>query len=104
MPRWLIIVKKMVCGHVGLVIGPRQLRTTPHCPPSFLNLTLPENLLKIRRRGTARGGHASTACLLDTMLFAMLIELLKAIFFDPLFQAQWQGISSFAGPDRSAGR
>jgi len=104
MPRWLIVVKKMVCGHVGFVIGPRQLRTTPHCPPSFLNLTLPEKFVNLQRRGTARGGHASTACLLNIMLFAMLIELLKAIFFHPLFQAQWQGISSLVGPDEFTGR
>lgn len=104
MPRWLIVVKKMVCGHVGLVIGPRQLRTTPHCPPSFLNLTLPEKFVNLQRRGTVRGGHASTACLLNTMLFAMLTELLKAIFFHPLFQAQWQCISSFVGPDDFTGR
>lgn len=100
MLRWLVIVKKMVCGHVGLVIGPRQLRTTPHCPPSLLNLTLPEDFVNLQRRGTAKGGHASTACLLDIMSFAMLIELLKAIVFHPLFQTQWQGISSPIGPGR----
>jgi hypothetical protein len=95
--------KKMVCGHVGLVIGPRQLQTTPHWQPSFIYSTAPEDSSKIRR-GTARGGHASTACLLNIMSFAMLLELLKAIFFHPLFQAQWQGISSSACPDRLTGR
>jgi hypothetical protein len=30
--------KEMVCGHVGLVIGPRQLQTTPHWQPSFPHL------------------------------------------------------------------
>jgi hypothetical protein len=103
LPRWLNVVKEMVCGHVGLVIGPRQLRTTPHCQPSFIYSTAPEDYLKIRR-GTARGGHASTACLLNIMPFAMLLELLKAIFFHPLFQAQWQGISSSTYPDRFTGR